>query len=269
MSEAAGFDAAPFAAPDHRVAKHFRVDAGGETLVFCYIRKNASSAFKALAIELSPARARLGDYASGYDFLRARHRAASLTAATRAVLAVRDPVERLVSTFRNKFVQRIGAAGIFASYRDVAGAEPEAARFEDFVLRYLLAPGARLDPHVAPQVAHLLPARYTEATPLAGLHDVMAGIVGPELAARHFAAPVNATRTFDGAPGAEVGMETRAWIRPSGELHAAFLRDGRLPAPAALLAPHLVEAAAAFYAADAALLRAVEAHRGARAQAAP
>lgn len=252
------FDARPFATGRRPLLqKHFRIEIGGETLAFCYIRKNASSAFKALFLALSPAGRRAARYASPMAFLRARHRAGpeGVAAAQRSLLVVRDPLDRLVSTYRNKFVQRRGHAGIFANYARVTGEDPEEATLADVVLRQAAAPCEELDPHLSPQVDHLLPLAYTDAVTLDRLPGLMSEILGGETANRFFRAPVNATRDFAGARLAE------PWRRPSRELHDLFVRTGEMPAAADLVTPEIAAAAAALYRADVALVASVAARK--------
>ena len=109
-----------------------------------------------------------------------------------AVLVYRDPVERLVSLFANKFVERSDSADLAKKYEQTTGHSASRATLEDFVFRYLSRAGRlRPDPHLRRRGDHLTGLLYC-AIPLRRVHEDMKILVGPALADEYFARPVNA-----------------------------------------------------------------------------
>lgn len=237
--------------PDCIGSRHFWIAHNGRSIGFCYIRKNACSAFKALVLRESPHRDALDPALPEFRFLRAHHTAklGRLARCDHVILVVREPVGRLVSAFRNKFVQGAGNDSLFASFRAVTGRDPETASFRNFVDHYLARPDATLDKHVRPQADHLMAVHYTDAVTLEHLHAAMLPIFGRETADRYFAVPRNSSRGSDPLePGAAADL-------PAGTLHRHYAETGRLPSDAALVLPDLAERCAALYARDAQLYR--------------
>lgn len=160
-----------------------------------------------------------------------------------SVFVVRDTVERIVSVYKNKFVQRSGNKDIFANYAMRTGTDPELASFEDLVRDYLRHPFRKLDPHVWSQISHLDPAVYSDAILMDDLHASMTTIVGTELADRYFLGKVNSTSCRS------VAVED-AWSIPSRDLHAFYLDRKVMPATASFITPALRERVREVYAED-------------------
>lgn len=202
-----------------RYGEHFKFEVAGKTIVYCYIRKNGSSAFKRMLCNESPYRDRLGKYACEFDFLRAYHlvgRNRKIEEADHVIFVYRDPVERAQSLFRSKFVIGEGNGDIFDNYRRITGCAPETSTFDDFVLKYLTANSRSLDPHCRSQYSHLRPVRYTDAIPLASLRSEISRIVGDEMAERYFSKKTNSSTPQDshGMPHAgERGKEVVGTLR--------------------------------------------------------
>ena len=119
-------------------APHFQVEVNGLWYVFCAIHKNASSSIRKL-VETGSARERRADE-SIFRFLFLNHLVRSHREIERAryvMVFVRHPLDRVVSCFRNKFIQRKGCRTVFRDYSQVTGANPEQATFEQFVRDYL------------------------------------------------------------------------------------------------------------------------------------
>lgn len=136
--------------------------------------------------------------------------------ADRTIFVHRDPIERIVSLYKNKFVQGRNAVDIHRDYEELIGEPASEATFEAFVLRYL--PAAR-DPHVRSQRSHLYPSVYTDAIPIESLSDALRDILPSEIVALYFARPVNVSgdRTYDDPTAPEVGAhELRAELEQAG-----------------------------------------------------
>ena len=189
---------------------HFQFSINGRQFAYCRIRKNGCSAMQQFIIKTSPHR--IAPCETEYDFLRRHHRVPNIKAlrsAERRILVVRDPVERILSLYQNKFVQRSGSVGLFRSFTEVTGYDPVGVSLDDFITNYVSRLGdIPLDPHVWPQHWHLCPIVYDYVFSLTDLAEGMTQIVGPRMAADFFQQKVNTSPEFD----LEVGAETRARI---------------------------------------------------------
>jgi hypothetical protein len=157
---------------------HFRLPIGGKRVVYAYIRKNACSAFKRAAG--LPSSAHVGQLVENFRWRLWQPSDA-------AIFVYRDPVERLVSLYRNKILDGDGNSDILHSYESIMNEEPSS--FERFVEFAVL----EADPHCIPQYRHLKPIRYTHAIAIDRLHEIMTSIVGEE-AAEPFRHKVNSSR---------------------------------------------------------------------------
>ncbi|MCB1352297.1 MAG: sulfotransferase family 2 domain-containing protein [Rhodobacteraceae bacterium] len=214
---------------------HYWFDAGGTRFGYCYIRKNGCTCFKKLICDTSPAGRPGTERGAEIQFMNAHHRIrshAELERCARMILVTRDPYERLISAYLNKFVVRSGNRGIFKNFRRVMQEEPETASFRSFVTGYCREP-ARRDVHVQPQRAHLLPIRYDAVFPLGELFEGMAALVGPEIAGQYFRKPENPTAYgSEGTSAVDVPAEVlrEAWVAGEGLPSRAALADEELGA---------------------------------------
>ena len=238
---------------------HFALDTTRGRLVYSYIRKNASSAFKVylsrhpgpwVALRRRLVRRnphRLADIAH----LRV-DRDGDLNGFDGGLFVYRDPLERMVSLYINKFVHSLAAGGAKASYRRITGKAPEEASFRDF-LDYLEAPFAELDVHCYPQKAHLLDIPYRHCLPLKQLEGGMAPLIGAGEAATFFGAPKN--------PSDRGGREAEGFL---GDIPAGELRVRRLKLkPANLLDRDARAALERRFAQDVEMVAAIETAAGA------
>jgi len=158
---------------------HLAFELGGKRIRYAYIRKNGCSAFKTAMGFAHDVRIGLIQPHQRCSLLRRRYDA--------TIFVWRDPVERIVSLYRNKIIDDVNGEDIQRRLRAFAGTgRVDFDTFVDFCCRVG-------DPHCLPQAAHLKPLRYTHAIPLARLHEAMIGIVGTQ-AAVPFARPINASR---------------------------------------------------------------------------
>ena len=119
--------------------EHFAFEANKKKIVYCYIRKNASSSFKRLMISRSPYKNKRKDFQSSLKFLSQFYAAKTqqFEKFDHSIFVVRDPVDRILSVFKNKFVKKTGNIDIFESYARVTGKNPETATFSGFMTDYI------------------------------------------------------------------------------------------------------------------------------------
>ncbi len=139
----------------------------------------------------------------------------------------RNPADRLVSLFNNKFIQGSGDDGIIANFEALTGMDYRESSFHDFLYKYLaryLRPFSNrwlVDAHVIPQADHLWPIRYDCVIPFDGLHSEACLLWGQELADHYFKMPLNASPTvrYD-----KFSLHTQV-----SELIEEFAGSGRVP----------------------------------------
>ncbi|MCP4381016.1 MAG: sulfotransferase family protein [Hyphomicrobiales bacterium] len=185
--------------PKTRFGPHFGITIGGTSLAYCYIRKNACSAWKRLFINESP-----HDFSQFHPplalaFMKKFHKLRSSDAIQshdRQVLVVRDPVERYISAFLYLFVAR---------YRNPTPRIEELVttkfenKFEDITFdivldRQLPRVGRKtLNSHFWPQTWHIANTIYSDVIPLNSLHDSMVGLVGKGISDVYFQQKTNST----------------------------------------------------------------------------
>ncbi len=172
---------------------HYKICVGGKTVSYCYIRKNACSAFKVMFTELSDVKVEPGE--SELKFMNRAHLAGieDVISSDYRVCILRDPVERMVSLYQNKFLNKNGNSDIFKSYVNVTGLDPDAASFYDFVSLYLANAGDRLDPHARSQLSHLMPIQYNSALMMPNIMDGMGSVIGFDRSVRFFKNKKNST----------------------------------------------------------------------------
>ena len=120
-----------------RLARHFLLQVGEQQYALCYIRKNATNSFKELVAALSPHRDKVAECPETYISSCAASTGAlpeEVATAARVVLVVRHPLDRIISVYRNKFVQRVGHERLFESYAKTTGRDPNDASFADLAL---------------------------------------------------------------------------------------------------------------------------------------
>ena len=207
-----------------RLRSHFLFEVNGSTVAYCYIRKNACSAFKRMILDQA---GYTGQWNGAISYLTSNFAAPSVQAVRAArwrVFVYRDPFERMASLFRNKMIMQEGAGDFLNDFKRVTGFDPGDATFEQFV-HFYLARGPH-DPHALSQAAHLLPVSYNICSTMDSLRDDMTQVVGDELAARYFVRPVNqSSASLFEEPSFEV---------PVRVLRQRYAETGELPGSAAL-----------------------------------
>lgn len=228
---------------------HYIFESGGKRIAYCYIRKNASTAFKRLIIDVSPYSEAVAQCGSRIRFMDNYHREMlldRLEACDVRMFVYRDVFQRMASLFVNKFVLRKGAGDISMDLSRRLGMPEDAVSFSAFVKNYLgqAQDVNQLDPHVWEQIYHLRPIHYTHAIAVDQLEGEMSSIIGPGLASEYFRQKVNSAGAGQGIEGRDVAdMDGAA-------LNAEWQRVGRLPSYDQLLRSDLVEVLSDIYRRD-------------------
>lgn len=231
---------------------HFKLTIGDKTLLYTYIRKAACSAFKNFFAAQSPFRSSRSDYASDMAFLADHHRVATLEDIgefDHSIVVIRDPIERMVSCFVNKFVVRKGNGDIFTSVERTTGRDPSDLSFTQFCTEYLSQQEQSLDPHCHSYCYQLLPIQYTDAIAIESLNHTMATIVGEALAGEYFEQRHNSIgqKKYD-----DDVSETSSAV-----LHETFRAKGFVPSFEALVSTALRARLEGIYRDDYAMIRAL------------
>jgi hypothetical protein len=218
---------------DVRGRVHYTIEVQDRVLAYAYIRKNGCSAFKNffVAESLHKKQAEEGQM----EFMARCHRAreGDVRSADDRIAVLRKPHSRMISVFRNKFIQQAGNTDIFNNFREVVGS-PQDCTFRAFVHQYLVLPQEQLDPHVYSQASHLLPIHYNRAMLLEDLASGMSELLGPEIATRHFTQKANATSTQP-----QNGEPDDVSELPASELNARYTATREMPSTDALCSPAL------------------------------
>lgn len=184
-------------------AQHFCISIDGRQIAYCYIRKNACTAFKyfmsgnpSILLRLKKFLGRR-KYNDPDNIVNIRHLSIAQNAFNNSdycetIFVYRDPVERAIATYLNKFVDKKGAADILRNFEVITGGDPDSASFRNF-LEYASFDFSLLDCHLWPQKSHLWDIEYTSAIDIRALLDEMTRLVGAKLAGRYFSQSVNSS----------------------------------------------------------------------------
>jgi len=234
---------------------HFVVDLPSLRLGYCYIRKNACTSFKNMFMEMAPKAMERQTDQRPIDFMRQnmRLRRKDIATCDRLIFVYRDPIERVVSLYKNKFIVRNGNTNIFGTYEKLTGSRPEKASFQTFVTDYFKNDFSLLDRHVLPQQHHLYHSYYTDAVPMEQLHSRMRGAIGEELADKYFLYRSNASTTTE--TSIDFGDVSRT---SSAELFDSYSKSGALPDNTQLLTKKLERELKIIFKDDIKLIEAIE-----------
>jgi len=118
-----------------------------------------------------------------------------------ALFVYRDPFERAVSGYINKFVDKVGTNGVYKNYQQYSEIAPQDSSFLDF-LTYIVSSKDNVDGHFIPQHDHLLPIDYTHPIPVKHINRTMDRLLGTQEGSEMFMHKANATQYgthgFDG-----------------------------------------------------------------------
>ncbi|MCP9943160.1 sulfotransferase family 2 domain-containing protein [Cyanobium sp. ATX 6E8] len=179
---------------------HYGINIGKEFLSYCYIRKNACTAFKNLFLDKSPWRRLIWNKRNpGIKLLNGFHRLTIRKAqqANIRVMVYRDPVARLTSLYRNKFVHQKDCDDIFANYQMLTGKDPGEATFRSLVEGYAkrVCDGDEIDCHLYTQTSHLMPIDYNAVICIDNLYASMSKLLGTDIGNQYFSTPANPSRS--------------------------------------------------------------------------
>lgn len=199
----------PRFAPDafRSYGPHYLIEADGHKFVYAYIRKNACSAFKTMMNQRLhpgyirdrllrrnryPRRHILGNM----SYRKVEMRDGAPIEGVPHLFVYRDPLDRFISAYLNKFVYRDGAEDFLRGYAEITGKDPAAATIFD-VMAYASHPFSRIDRHLHPQSGHLYEVPY-RALDIRTLRADIEPFVGARLAEAHFSKKSNETHSSSG-----------------------------------------------------------------------
>jgi hypothetical protein len=241
---------------------HFVITLGGASFAYCYIRKNACSAFKRMLIGESPVPFQRSDWKSEIAFMLAHmglRTNEEIDRCDHRVVVVRDPVDRFVSAFVSLLVTRTPppTRRMKRVSEKAFGRNVFDLSFDQLLESQLPRRASRrggLDKHFWPQVWHLAPTRYTDVLDIDRLAVDMRRLIGDDLGVRYFDKAVNTTstaKTFD---------DPEAPSLPARDLIERFRMTGRLPSKASFVVGGRGEEIRTAYDEDSALFQACRAH---------
>lgn len=186
------------------VTSHYRLRGKDADINYAYVRKNACTAFKRLINEKTHPRyflARLTGrnkndlfhIGGNMRYFRVAVEDGQDTQSAQNLFVYRDPLDRFVSVYLNKFVHDDGARDIRKNYRKITGLEPDAASIYEF-MSYARNEMRDIDCHLFPQKAHLLEVKYL-AIGMMGLREGMLEIMTRSTVDRFFSSRVNSTNS--------------------------------------------------------------------------
>ena len=178
---------------------HYGIKINNDFLSYCYIRKNACTAFKNLFLAKSPWRRLVWKKNNpGIKLLNSFHRLTIQKAqeATIRVMVYRDPIARMTSLYRNKFVNQKDCDDIFANYQMLTGKDPGEATFRSLVNGYAkrICDGDEVDCHLYTQTSHLMPVNYNAVICIDRLYVSMSKLLGTDIGNQYFSTPANPSR---------------------------------------------------------------------------
>ena len=231
---------------------HFNFEHNGQQYLYAHIRKNASSSFASfLASKLDPGFYPNEDVVYRLNRKLAPTRRAQLYRSECSFFIYRDPIERLVSLFNNKFIEHANEnypQSIIENYEILAQKQYLGATFAEFVKVYLrryfhsFSNGWLLDAHVIPQADHLWPIHYSHVIRFEHLFEDTAAALGKDVAGAHFSKKNNATSTKR--------YETPSSYSTVAQLRARYVRSGDVPSKNAYIDTELEEILRDLYAVD-------------------
>lgn len=112
-------------------------------------------------------------------------------------MVYRDPVARLTSLYRNKFVYQNDCDDIFANYQMITGKDPIEATFRSLVCTYAkrVNDGDEIDCHLHTQTSHLMPIKYNAVICIDSLYASMSKLLGADIGNQYFSTPANPSRS--------------------------------------------------------------------------
>lgn len=178
MSYKPTFQASEF----HKPSRHYEIDINGSKILVAHIRKNASTALKNLHRNENSKiiKAKKGD-SEKYS---------------RRIFIYRDPLDRFISAFLNKFVNDSQAADIKRNFLELTSLQIEAMKFTDYI-DYSHNDFSKLDCHLRTQKSHLWKLEYDTPININDLHKSMCKHIGHEKSDFYFSKKINVSSHND------------------------------------------------------------------------
>lgn len=201
--------------PGSKADRHFRFRQFEFDFAYSLIRKNASSAFVRFFGQAAGARA------TGLSRLRIPRRyweveASDAAKSPNVIVVLRDPMDRLMSLYVNKFIelpsQGKHPGDIAVDAERILGVTFDNIDFKQIILDYATNPEAT-DEHLRPQSEHLVSFNYNCVVTIDSVHPLMRSILGDRLAERFFQRKVNSSSWRDvdlgGSPAVVSAVESK------------------------------------------------------------
>lgn len=168
-------------------------NVAGRRVLYTYIRKNACTSFVNLIRSMSGTgfgRKRLASIQDCRIF-RAHSREKEFTD---RIFVYREPFDRCVSAFLNKFVQTRERNDAVKNFEYTLKICVDDASFQDVAFRYVQHDFSLIDPHFWPQKSYLGRLTYTAPIALTHLFEHTRELFGKEIAKHFFYERVNSSR---------------------------------------------------------------------------
>lgn len=175
---------------------HLFFEFDGKKFAVPYIRKNGSSNFKRWLT--SAVCGGSADNAERIQILSEQFSTTSMLQVQQADIRLfiyRDPAERAVSAFKDKFIRGTGNKKISEHYEAITNKNWREATFRDFVFDYIGSNRRYLDAHLMLQVDHLFPINYTHVINLRQIHEFVSSELNKPIADQYFSKAVNGTHS--------------------------------------------------------------------------
>jgi hypothetical protein len=230
-----------------KLRNHYYIDSN-KSKCCVYIRKNASSIFKKIIIDLAPKEIKTLSLSHSEIMFKSGN--VSLEKARlccERVFVLRDPAERVISGFLNRLIMKVptaSGAGVGKSIHSTTGMDPLSVTFSNFVSHYLSSGLSKVDSHFATVVSHLGPLNYTKVIFDKYLYDDARWVFGDEIADKYFFIKRNST-------GKYVTADVKnAFNIPASELFLMFQASGVLPSKESFMDSNVVATIKKLYSAD-------------------
>ncbi|WP_108883002.1 sulfotransferase family 2 domain-containing protein [Anderseniella sp. Alg231-50] len=212
--------------------QHYAFTHNARHYLFCWIPKNASTTmFDFMWKKIPPDfRRDAKKMPRLFRFFGARRRT-HVDRSQCSFFIYRNPVDRLVSLFNNKFVQSSTLTGddresLILSFEYFTLTSPLDTTFSDFVRVYLqrylrlFSGNWLLDVHVIPQADCLWPIHYTHVLRFECLHEDISLVLGKDTADQFFTRKINSSSTarYDDPSAKTAVSELRRRFAETGEL---------------------------------------------------
>lgn len=195
---------------------HFRLPrTSGKRFIYAYIRKNACSTFKAYFnqrphwkywVRRWLLRDPTATQGVAGNMAHYRHLPDSKNREAVYLFVYRDPIERVWSLYKNKFLEESGEGRVVSELERWTGRPASETTFADF-MRYLEQPFDELNAHLAPQKSHLREVVYL-AIQMDQLGQIMELLLGASRG-HHFQQPYNRTKPETAGGHATASREDR------------------------------------------------------------